>query len=123
MSGDSSSISDELLLCTRLYALSIPFFLISRVFTGFLQTARKAYVSTPVNIVMMSIKIGIVYLLASTALEVVVIELLMYALIAIVMEAILIKSLREYDPDKVDIMLDNKYTYLWMTKKDSKPSD
>ena len=123
LSGDSSSISDELLLCTRLYALSIPFFLISRVFTGFLQTARKAYVSTPVNIAMMAIKIGIVYLLASTALEVVVIELLMYALIAIVMGAILIKSLREYDPDKVDIMLDNKYTYLWMTKKDSKPSD
>ena len=119
-SGNSVNITDELILCARIYALSIPFFLISRVFTGFLQTVRKAYISTPVNIVMMSIKILIIYLLASAALEVVIIELVMYVMTAIVMGTILLRAIRRYDPDAVDSMLDNKYTYLWMLKRQVK---
>lgn len=115
--GDSSKVTEELILCARLYALSIPFFLISRVFAGFLQTARKAYISTPVNIVMMAIKIGIIYLLATDAMEVVIIELIMYGLTAMVMGAVLLKVLKDYDPDKVDRMVDDKFTYLWQMKK------
>ena len=121
--GDPSKITDELLLCTRIYALSIPFFLISRVFTGFMQTVRKAYISTPVNIVMMALKIGAIYLLATSAMQVVIIDLTMYALIALVMGSLLLKSLKEYDPDKVDSMVDNKLTYLWMLKRYMKQSN
>lgn len=121
--GDTSKITDELILCTRIYALSIPFFLISRVFTGFMQTVRKAYISTPVNIVMMALKIGVIYLLATSAMQVVIIDLTMYALIALVMGSLLLKSLKEYDPDKVDSMVDNKLTYLWMLKRYMKQSN
>ena len=120
--GDPSKITEELVLCTRIYALSIPFFLISRIFTGFMQTVRKAYISTPVNIVMMALKIGVIYLLATSAMQVVIIDLLMYALTAVVMGSLLLKSLKEYDPDKVDSMVDNKITYLWMMKR-QKSSD
>ena len=122
-SGDSTRITDELILCARIYALSIPFFLISRVFTGFLQTIRKAYISTPVNVVMMMIKIGMIFLLATSALEVVVIELVMYTLTAVVMGAFLLRSLRRYDPDAVDSMVDNKLTFLWLLKKLGKSSE
>lgn len=122
-SGNSANITDELILCARIYAFSIPFFLIGRVFTGFLQTVRKAYISTPVNIIMMSIKIGIIYLLATSALEVVIIELLMYAATAVVMGAILLWAIRKYDPDAVDSMVEKKVTYLWLLKRQTKSSD
>ena len=121
--GNPSMITDELILCTRIYALSIPFYLISRVFTGFLQIVRKAYVSTPVNIVMMAIKIGIIYLLATDAMEVVLIELIMYTLTSIVMGTFLLKALKEFDPDKVDTMVDKKITYLWLMKTQKKSPD
>jgi hypothetical protein len=54
---------------------------------------------------------------------VVIIDLTMYALIALVMGSLLLKSLKEYDPDKVDSMVDNKLTYLWMLKRYMKQSN
>ena len=116
-SGDTSGTTGELVMCARIYAVSLPFFLISRVFAGFLQTVRKAYISTPINILVMVIKIGTIYAVATDSYQVVMIELVFYVSLAILLGAVLIRSLRNYSPEDVDSMVQNKITFLWLVKR------
>ncbi len=115
--GDSLEVSDELVAATRLYALIIPFYLIGRMSSNFLQVVRKSQISAPVYTALGCLKLWIVFEFGTGPMEVIYVETVMNAVVGTVMGLLLIHYVRRFDPDREDARSERRFDIMGYVKR------
>jgi Na+-driven multidrug efflux pump len=98
----NTTISEELITATRIYAVVIPFYLLQRMCTNMLQVVRKSEISAPVYLGFGVLRLILIAVFATTVMDVVYIECFINFISAIGLGIALVYYTKKFDPNVVD---------------------
>ncbi len=98
----NTTISEELITATRIYAVVIPFYLLQRMCTNMLQVVRKSEISAPVYLGFGVLRLILIAVFATTVMDVVYIECFINFISAISLGIALVYYTKKFDPNVVD---------------------
>ena len=105
--GDAGELEEEMILAVGMYALMLPFYLLSRLASTLLQVLRKAHVWAPIFLVLSNIQVALLYFFATDIESMLIIVAISTSLLGIVGYALCHHYAVTYDPDAVERMIDN----------------
>ncbi len=119
----NTTISEELITATRIYAVVIPFYLLQRMCTNMLQVVRKSEISAPVYLGFGVLRLILIAVFATTVMDVVYIECFINFISAIGLGIALVYYTKKFDPNVVDVKAEKGLDILSSIKMPKKTTD
>jgi Na+-driven multidrug efflux pump len=119
----NTTISEELITATRIYAVVIPFYLLQRMCTNMLQVVRKSEISAPVYLGFGVLRLILIAVFATTVMDVVYIECFINFISAIGLGIALVYYTKKFDPNVVDEKAEKGLDILSSIKMPKKTTD
>lgn len=119
----NTTISEELITATRIYAVVIPFYLLQRMCTNMLQVVRKSEISAPVYLGFGVLRLILIAVFATTVMDVVYIECFINFISAIGLGIALVYYTKKFDPNVVDEKAEKGLDILSSIKMPQKTTD
>lgn len=106
--GNVSTIEGDLVVVTRIYALMIPFYLISRFCSNMLQVVRKAHIWAPTSILLSSSQVACIYFVATNVIEMAWVVMTFTILIGLVAVIMLLICVHRFRSERIDKMIEEE---------------